>query len=295
MKATFPEGSPRSGLLTHAAMLSINAHPLTTSPTHRGKFVREKWLCRPVPPPPPGVITMLPDPVEGEPAVTLRDRLMRHRASDSCRGCHTLMDDVGLVLEGFDPIGAERTEDSGLPVVTTGALDGRAVANPRELGVALAASRDVSECLVRVLLRFGTGRVETYEENGNIQALTDRFEANGHRVKFLLAELPRIALRRRPAGRRRAMKSRFALSRRTLLRGAGASVALPLLEAMLNPNGTALAQGEPLPVRFGVFFFGNGVIRSKSIPTAEGEGYELTPESRAAGARPRVRERGQRV
>ena len=57
--------------------------------------------------------------------------------------------------------------------------------------------------------------------------------------------------------------SRFSLSRRTMLRGAigGTSVALalPMLDAMLNSNGTALAAGGPLPRRLVTWFFGNGV------------------------------------
>src|SRR5690242_8158912 len=53
------------------------------------------------------------------------------------------------------------------------------------------------------------------------------------------------------------------ISRRTVLRGAlrGSAVCLglPLLEAMLNSHGTALAAGTPLPVRYGTFFWGNGL------------------------------------
>jgi hypothetical protein len=56
--------------------------------------------------------------------------------------------------------------------------------------------------------------------------------------------------------------SRFKLSRRTMLRGslggAAISIGLPTLEAMLNGNGTALADGAALPKRFGLFFWANG-------------------------------------
>ncbi len=56
---------------------------------------------------------------------------------------------------------------------------------------------------------------------------------------------------------------RNGISRRTVLRGVlagGISVAVPLprLGAMLNGNGTAYADGMPLPTRFGFWFFGNG-------------------------------------
>ncbi len=65
------------------------------------------------------------------------------------------------------------------------------------------------------------------------------------------------------------------LSRRMLLRGAGAAVALPLLDAMLDGNGEALADGSPLPLRFGTWFWANGVRLSKWVPTATGTGWAL--------------------
>lgn len=81
------------------------------------------------------------------------------------------------------------------------------------------------------------------------------------------------------------MSPRHALSRRTFLRGSLAtglsvSVGLPLLEAMLNPHGTALAQNQPLPKRFGVFFFGNGrgVDAARWRPSGSGAGYTLSPQ-----------------
>ncbi len=69
----------------------------------------------------------------------------------------------------------------------------------------------------------------------------------------------------------------FSLSRRTVLRGAaaaGASVVIPLprLAGMLNNNGTAYADGTPLPKRFGVWFSGNGTLLERYIPAATGSG-----------------------
>ncbi len=64
----------------------------------------------------------------------------------------------------------------------------------------------------------------------------------------------------------------FTLPRRTLLRGAAgglsAAVALPLLEAMLDTNGEALANGDALPARFLTWFFGNGVRLDQFTPAA---------------------------
>ncbi len=75
------------------------------------------------------------------------------------------------------------------------------------------------------------------------------------------------------------------MDRRTFLRGvlggAAATIALPTLEAMLGSNGDALADGRPIPTRFGVWFWGNGVRREHWIPDGEGTGFrpraELAP------------------
>ncbi len=75
------------------------------------------------------------------------------------------------------------------------------------------------------------------------------------------------------------------LSRRTVLRGALAtgtaiSVPLPILDIMLNSNGTAFAQGAPLPKRYCTWFFGNGIIPALWNPSATGTGsaWSLTEE-----------------
>lgn len=75
------------------------------------------------------------------------------------------------------------------------------------------------------------------------------------------------------------------LSRRTVLRGTlmGGAVMLhlPLLEVMLNTHGTALANGEALPRRFAVWFYGNGVKLDRWIPDGEGTNYTLSAELEA--------------
>ena len=70
------------------------------------------------------------------------------------------------------------------------------------------------------------------------------------------------------------------LGRRTFLRGltsAGAAlVGLPLLDVMLDRHGTALASGEPLPLRLGTFFWGNGIVPGNWVPAATGAGWAAT-------------------
>src|SRR6266478_5789788 len=75
--------------------------------------------------------------------------------------------------------------------------------------------------------------------------------------------------------------SRAVLSRRTVLRGmvaGGISVAIPLprMAGMLNGNGTAYAAGAPLPLRYGTWFFGNGINPPEWVPSTTGVGNAWT-------------------
>jgi hypothetical protein len=72
------------------------------------------------------------------------------------------------------------------------------------------------------------------------------------------------------------------LTRRTFLRGllggASISLGLPALEIFLNDHGNAWANGAPLPLRFGTWFWGCGMNPSRWVPTQAGDGWEPTVE-----------------
>ena len=68
-----------------------------------------------------------------------------------------------------------------------------------------------------------------------------------------------------------------AIPRRTMLRGLGATLALPLLDAMV-PSLTALQKTAARPItRFGVMYVPNGMVMQQWTPAAEGSSFELTP------------------
>src|SRR5262245_66274820 len=64
-----------------------------------------------------------------------------------------------------------------------------------------------------------------------------------------------------------------ALSRRTFLQGAGVTLALPFLDAMV-PALSAAAKPTP---RLGFIYIANGVIQKQWNPATTGAGFELTP------------------
>ena len=72
-----------------------------------------------------------------------------------------------------------------------------------------------------------------------------------------------------------------AISRRTVLRGVGVTLALPFLDAM-TPALTALRKtAAQAPRRFGVVYVPNGIVMSQWTPSIEGPGFEITPTLKA--------------
>src|SRR5580704_17036216 len=68
------------------------------------------------------------------------------------------------------------------------------------------------------------------------------------------------------------------ISRRTVLRGAGAALALPWLERMASasPATSATTRSEP-PLRSIFMYMPNGVVPEHWTPPGDGETFELTP------------------
>ena len=72
-----------------------------------------------------------------------------------------------------------------------------------------------------------------------------------------------------------------ALPRRTFLRGIGATLALPFLDAMV-PAGSAVAVAVTEPTRrLGFIYVPNGVIQEQWVPAMTGRSFALSPMNRS--------------
>jgi hypothetical protein len=67
------------------------------------------------------------------------------------------------------------------------------------------------------------------------------------------------------------------ISRRTVLRGLGASIALPFLDAMAPSYVSAATAQSVAPLRMAMFFLPNGMNMDQFLPTETGRGFGLTP------------------
>jgi len=210
-RTQFPAESERAGLLGQSLFLALTAKPDDTSPTARGLFIREQFLCQHVAEPPPGVNTNLPEITEAKPQ-TNRDRLREHTTNPSCATCHNLIDPIGFAFERFDAIGARRDkfklqffvtdEDDNrrtaktveLPLDTGGHVAGipdSKFSFPRELGAVLARSPQCQECLVKQYFRYTVGRMETPADRSLIRQVFDDFKKSQFRFKELMISLVR--------------------------------------------------------------------------------------------------------
>ena len=179
-----PADGARVGILTSSAFLTMNAHATETSPTLRGKYVRERVLCETVPGPPGDVDTNIPEP-DGL-AHTLRERLEQHRADPICAGCHAFIDPPGFLFEHFDSIGVYRDLDNGYAIDASGELDGIALNDARDLALVLADDKRVARCMVTQLYRHTNGRLEESQERPGLSAIEEAFAASGYNYRSLL-------------------------------------------------------------------------------------------------------------
>lgn len=182
----FPEGHPRTGLLSHASFNMLHAHPGRSSPTLRGVFLREAILCQTVPPAPADVEFALFNDDDNPEYKTARDRLKAHASEATCRNCHALSDPIGLGLEVFDGVGKHRTKENGASIDTSGELDGASFDDHLGLGRAFAESPLLGPCLVENVYRYAVGREPVLGERAMLRRLAREFAGSGYRFRELL-------------------------------------------------------------------------------------------------------------
>jgi hypothetical protein len=173
----------RGGVLPMAVFLTKNAPGLRTSPVKRGYWVVRRLLGEQIPPPPPAVPELPKDEANlGE--LTLPQVLARHRDNKSCAGCHRRFDSVGLVFEGFGPIGERRTKDLGGRLVQTSATlpDGSDRSGLAGLQEYLREKRqeDFVDNLCKKLLSYALGRGLLLSDAKTLQEMRTRLAAEGH-------------------------------------------------------------------------------------------------------------------
>lgn len=156
------------GLLGQAGFLTAHAQPENSSPTQRGRFIRERFLCEEIPEVPADLDTNL---ASGANFSTNRERYQVHQEDPTCRGCHAEFDPVGFVFEHYDGFGRYRDQEKGTPIDATGVLyreEGDVALDGVESLVNHLVSEDrVRACLVRYWSYYAHGRDNWPEKKCN--------------------------------------------------------------------------------------------------------------------------------
>jgi hypothetical protein len=189
MPYSFRTEEQREGILTLAAFLMLDpTHEGKTSPTIRGKSLRELFLCQKVPTPPGNVdFSKFNDPKN--PNATVRERLTAHRDNPTCAGCHSIMDPVGLSMENYDGIGNYRIHENGAVIDASGSFEGKPYTNLLELETILHDSPAVSNCVVERAYEYGVGHRVVTGERDWLKYLDQRFAADQYEIPALMRRI----------------------------------------------------------------------------------------------------------
>ena len=107
-KVPVPEGTPRGGLLSMAAILAMGSDGERSSPVERGVWVLRKLLHEP-PPPAPANVPQLSR--FGDKLMPARELLLAHQEQAQCAQCHRRIDPIGFAMQNFDAAGLWRDEE----------------------------------------------------------------------------------------------------------------------------------------------------------------------------------------
>jgi hypothetical protein len=197
---TFPSAN-RAGLLGRAALLATGT--ASTRPIHKGYLIRNALLCEQVGSPPPNATSMPPSPTATQ---TTREAVSQLTSGGSCGGCHNAaINPQGFVLEGFDALGRERSEerlfDANGKLTTSPPIDTSAtvfiggesvtVSGPAELSRLINDSKLFESCWSRHYFRFFQSRVEDRKKDGCLLSELESAARSGKPMAEVLKILAR--------------------------------------------------------------------------------------------------------
>jgi hypothetical protein len=179
----------RGGLITTAAVLTMNATGVDSNPLKRGVWLLERILHDPPPPPPPNVPQVdLTDPRILK--MTPKERMADHRNQVACQSCHAKIDPWGISLENFDAIGRFRTTINDQPVDATAVLYNKqpldGVAGLK--GYLLAERRDqFTKAMVHKLTTYALGRPMSFADRSELNNIAAELKERGNGLQDLVA------------------------------------------------------------------------------------------------------------
>jgi hypothetical protein len=178
----------RGGLLTSAAVMTMNSDGKDSHPLKRGVWMLKRMLDDPPPPPPPNVPEVdLTDPEILK--MTLKERIANHRSKPACISCHAKIDPWGIAFENYDALGAFRTHVKNVPVDASSELfNHQTLAGMDGLKRYLLADRQdqFARAIVHKLTAYALGRPLSFGDRADIDDLTGEFRRREDKLEDLI-------------------------------------------------------------------------------------------------------------
>ncbi|MCM8542489.1 MAG: DUF1592 domain-containing protein [Lentisphaeraceae bacterium] len=178
----------RGGILTGAAVLTMNSTGVDSHPLKRGIWLLENILHDPPPPPPPNVPQVdLTDPRILQ--MTQKERIADHRDNAACRSCHSKIDPWGIAFEGYDAIGNYRTKIEDKPVDAASVLFNKQKLDGMDgLKRYLLTERQdqFARAIVHKITSYALGRAISFSDRSEIDDMTVRLRKSGDGLKDLI-------------------------------------------------------------------------------------------------------------
>ena len=193
-KISLKDDKRRGGLLGMAAVLTVSANGVETSPVTRGAWVSENILGIKPPPPPDTVPAIEPD-VSG--TTTIRERLAKHSTDRACAECHRKIDPLGFSLESFDPVGRWRVNYAKPKKGPAPKIDTSGEFASGETYKDFAGFRDLlherreemfTRHLIRSLLAYSAGRLMEPADEFAVDRIHDKVKQQGLGLRSLVVE-----------------------------------------------------------------------------------------------------------
>ncbi len=178
----------RGGILTGAAILTMNSNGEDSHPLKRGIWMLERILQDPPPPPPPNVPEVdLTDPKILK--MTLKERIVDHRNKPACVSCHAKIDPWGIAFENYDALGVYRTSIKNKPVDATSELfNKQELAGVDGLKRYLLMDRQdqFARAMVHKMTAYALGRPLSFSDHADIDSMAVQFRKSDDRLADLV-------------------------------------------------------------------------------------------------------------
>jgi mono/diheme cytochrome c family protein len=185
----------RSGVLTHPYLLAAFSYKSTTSPIHRGVFLTRNIVGRALKSPPTAVVF---NDAEFAPNLSMREKVATLTKSETCQGCHAVINPLGFSLEWYDAVGRFRREENGRAIDALSDYitdDNQTVklGGARDIAEFAIANERANDAFIEQLFHHVVKQPLNAYGPATAEKLRQSFIASGYNLQQLLVEIVTLA------------------------------------------------------------------------------------------------------